>query len=122
MRRVGKEGRAMVKSFSYPKSKDELIENIDESARREGLTFSDIVLESLDRWWLEHGKSQNPQTRITLFETGLENAIPNLYEIAKHPEKLKKFYNLIKRKEDYQELDRGINLLLNYHNRQLKRF
>jgi len=122
MRRVGREGRAMVKSFSYPKSKDDLVENIDDTARREGRTFSDIVLECLDRWWLEHGESQNPQTRITLFETGLENAIPNLYEIAKHPDKLEKFYNLIKRKEDYQELDRGINLLLDYHNKQLKRF
>jgi len=112
----------MVKSFSYPKSKDDLMENIDESARREGQTFSDIVLESLDRWWLEHGESQNPQTKISLFETGLENAIPNLYEIAKHPEKLEKFYRLIKKKEDYQELDLAVNLLINYHNSQLKRF
>ena len=53
MRRVGVEGRAIVKSFSYPKSKDDFIEKIETTARKEGVTFSDVVMEGLDDWWKE---------------------------------------------------------------------
>lgn len=109
----------MVKSFSYPKNKDELIENLEEIARRENLTFSDIILDGLEKYWLEHGDSQNPQTLITLFETGIEKAIPNLY--AK-PEAWEKFYSLVKKKEDYDRLDQKFNTALNIHNENLKRF
>ena len=106
VRRVGRDGRAIVKSFSYPKSKDELIEKVEAIARREGTYFSDIVVELLQNYVKKHDKSQNPQTEITLFETGLENAIPNLYRA-----KLawQKFYNLIKKRDEYKELEFKIN-------------
>ena len=84
--------RAITKSFSYPKSKDEIIEEVENIARREGTYFSGIVMEQLQRFVTEHSKSQNPQTEITLFETGLEFAIPNLY---RRYEDWQKFYNLI---------------------------
>jgi len=122
MRRVGREGRAIVKSFSYPKSKDDLIEEVDQLARKEGLTFSDVVLQGIERFWKEHGKSQNPQTEITLFETGLENAMPNLYKIIEHPELLDKFYSLMKSQEEYRHLDEAINILNNKHNKKLSDF
>jgi len=97
MRRVGREGRAIVKSFSYPKSKDVMMEKLEELGRKENMTFSEIILESLERYWLEHGASQNPQTKITLFETGLENAMPNLYS---KKEDFRKFMRLIKKEEE----------------------
>jgi len=122
MRRVGKEGRSIVKSFSYPKSKDDFIEKIENTARKEGITFSDVVLEGLNDWWKEHGDSKNPQTEITIFETGLESAIPNLYEIITHSEKLDKFYKLMTRKEDFKHLDKGVNILLQKHNQKDREF
>jgi len=122
MRRVGIEGRAITKSFSYPKSKDDFIEKIETTARKEGVTFSDVVMEGLDDWWKEHGESKNPQTVIPLFETGLESAIPNLYEVIKHPEKLDKFYKLMTSKEDFKHLDKAVNILLQKHNKKDKEF
>ena len=119
MRRVRREGRAITKSFSYPKSKDELIEEIETIARREGTYFSEIVLEQLQKYALEHSKSQNPQTEITLFETGLEHAIPNLY---REKQLWQKFYDLIKKRPDYDELDRQLNMINNIHNKKLKEF
>lgn len=119
MRRINREGRAITKSFSYPKSKDNVIEEIEVIARREGTYFSDIVMEQLQRYVLEHGKSQNPQTEITLFETGLENAIPNVYRIQ---EVWEKFYKMIKKRPDYDELDKQLNMINNIHNKKLKEF
>lgn len=120
MRRVGKDGRAMVKSFSYPKSKDELMEEIDKIARREGVFFSDIVIECLEDYCKKHGKSQNPQTEITLFETGLESAIPNLYQV--NEDNVKSFYNKIKKKDEYKFLDEKLNIFLRFHNKKLGEF
>ena len=81
--------------------------------------MSQILEEALADFVKKHSKSQNPQTRITLFETGLENAIPNLYE---DKQAWNKFYSLIKKKEDYQELDKHINEILHLHNKTLERF
>jgi len=117
MRRVGRKGRAVTKSFSYPISQDELILEVESIARREGTYFSDVVVTLLQKYVLEHGKSQNPQTEITLFETGLENAVPNLYREEKV---WQKFYDLIKKYEDYQLLDKQFNMILNIHNKKHK--
>jgi len=119
MRRVGREGRAVVKSFSYPISKDPIIEKVEKIARREGTYFSDIVIELLQDYVKKHSKSQNPQTEITLFETGLENAIPNMY---RDQTTWQKFYNLIKKREEFKELDKQLNMILNIHNRKDKEF
>jgi len=117
VRRVGRDGRAITKSFSYPKSKDGIIEEIDVIARREGTYFSDIVMEQLEKYVLEHSKSNNPQTEITLFETGLEFAIPNLYREESDWEK---FYHLIKKRSDYEVLDKQINMINKLHNKKYK--
>lgn len=119
MRRTGKEGRSIVKSFSYPKSQDEMIEEVEKIARREGEYFSDIVVTLLQDYVKKHSKSHNPQTEITLFETGMEMAIPNLYE---EETKWKKFYSLIKKKADFKELDNKLNMILNLHNKKDKEF
>lgn len=117
MRKVGKEGRAIVKSFSYPKGKDEFMEKLEETARREGLSFSEVMLEGLEKWWLEHGDSENPQTLITLYETGLENAIPNIY---RSEESFRKFYNMITKRDEFKKLDAQINMILRIHNQRDK--
>ena len=119
MRRVGRDGRAIVKSFSYPKSKDELIIEVEKIARREGTFFSDIVVELLQDYVKKHSKSQNPQTELPLFETGLENAVPNLY---RKKAVWQKFYNLIKKRDEYKEVDKQLNMILNLHNQKLREF
>lgn len=119
MRRVGKEGRSIVKSFSYPKLMDDIIVEVETIARREGTYFSDIVVDLLKGYVKLHSKSQNPQTEITLFETGLENAIPNLYRDKKT---WKKFFDLIKKKDEFKEIDKQLNMILSLHNKKDKEF
>lgn len=119
MRRVSREGRSVTKSFSYPKSKDEMIEEIEMTARREGVYFSDIVLMGLEDYYKKHCKSKNPQTVIELFKTGLENAVPNLYEDSK---KWVNFYNLIKKKPEFKKVDEQLNMILSLHHRKDKEF
>lgn len=121
-RRVGREGRAITKSFSYPKNIDNIIEEVEIIARREGVSFSEVIVSQLKDYVKEHSKSQNPQTEITLFETGIENAIPNLYHIIKNPKILDKFYKLIKKFEDFKEIDEGLNIWMNKHNKKFKEF
>lgn len=117
MRRVGREGRSITKSFSYPNSMDEMIIEVESIARREGTYFSDIVVDLLKNYVKEHSKSQNPQTEITLFETGVESAIPNVY--AKD-EAWEKFYNLLKKRLDFKKVDEQLNMILRLHNRRDK--
>ena len=119
MRRVGREGRAITKSFSYPKALDGTIEEVETIARREGTFFSDIVVTLLKDYVKKHSKSQNPQTEITLFETGLENAIPNLY---RDRPTWKKFYDMVKKPAEFKEIDKQLNMILNLHNKKDKEF
>ena len=56
MRRVSREGRAITKSFSYPKSLDEMIIEVELIARREGTFFSDIVVTLLQDYVKKHSK------------------------------------------------------------------
>ena len=117
-RNVGRGGRSMVKSFSYPHEFEEGIKEIESICRREGTSFSDILVILLKEYIKEHSQSQNPQTKITLFETGLEHAIPNLYEIIRNPKKIDKFYSLIKKRTDFSELDKGLNIWLRSHHKR----
>jgi len=117
MRRVGREGRSITKSFSYPNSMDKMIVSVESIARREGTYFSDIVVELLKNYVKEHGKSQNPQTEITLFETGVESAIPNIYA---QEEFWDKFYSLINKRVDFEKLDDQLNMILRKHNNRDK--
>ncbi len=119
-RTIGRGGRAITKSFSYPKDFDSTILIIEKVCRKEGKSFSDVLVELLKQYAKEHAKSENPQTTIPLFETGLENAIPNVYEIIKHPEKLQKFYKLIKKREEFKYLDKGLNIWFTQHNKRDK--
>ena len=110
-------GRAITKSFSYPKDFDDNIEEIEEICKREGTTFSELTVELLKKYYKEHAESQNPQTQITLFETGVENAIPNMY---RDEPSWKKFYNKIKKRADYLALDKQLNMILRIHNSKNK--
>ncbi len=116
-RKQGIGGRSLIKSFSYPKDFDDTVEKIEEIAKREGSSFSEVTVELLKDYYKKHGESENAQTLITLYETGLENAIPNLYRAE---EVWKKFYKQIKKKLDYKELDKQLNMILRIHNAKNK--
>ena len=53
-------GRAICKSFSYPKDFDESIDKIEEVCRREGISFSDLMVTLLKDYVKKHAKSENP--------------------------------------------------------------
>ena len=63
---------------------------------------SELLEIALEEFILRHGKSNNPQTQMDLFQDNMVKAIPNIYSDSKAFEK---FYRLIKTKEEYQELD-----------------
>lgn len=89
------------------------LEEIPEFGKR---SKSEILELALADFILKHGKSNNPQTKIEIFQDGLVKAIPNLYEEAKE---FRKFYKLLN-KEEYQRLDQQINILLKIHNENIK--
>lgn len=82
-------------------------------------SMSNILEDALREYVKKHGDSKNPQTEIPMWQNGNVLAVPNLYA---DQEDWIKFYNLIKRKEDYKELDVQINMILNLHNSNLKHF
>lgn len=81
--------------------------------------MSDILEDALREYVKRHGESKNPQTQISMYQDGNVLAVPNVYADR---ETWKKFYLLIKRKEDYQELDIQLNMILNLHNHNLRHF
>lgn len=75
-----------------------------------------ILLEmALEEFILRHAKSNNPQTRMDMFQDKLTNGIPHIYAGSKA---FDKFYRLIKTKEDYDNLDRNLNIILDIHNKK----
>lgn len=110
-------GRAITKSFSYPKDFDDKVNEIEDICKREGTTFSELMVIILKDYYKKHAESQNPQTQITLFETGMETAIPNLY---RDEYVWKKFYSKIVKKAEFLELDKQLNMILNIHNKKDK--
>ena len=109
----------IIKSFSFKSDKINLIEIVEETGRKEGLKFSEIIIESLEEWAKKHSKSNNPQTQIEQFDKEQILAVPNIYRDA---ETWQKFYSLIKRKEDFKEVDKALNMILNIHNKEYKKF
>ena len=118
-RKVNPEGRCIVRSFSYPRNFDVVMEKINEICQRERISFSELIVSQLKEYVKEHGESQNPQTKLSLFEIDGACAIPNIYEIRRNPEIARKFYQFVERKE-YKILDEGLNILLLYHNKRDK--
>lgn len=80
---------------------------------------SEILEWALEEYVKKHSKSNNPQTALDIFDKESILAIPNIY---RSEEEWKKFYSIIKDKEDYQELDKQVNMILRIHNRRLKEF
>ena len=109
----------IIKSFSYKSDKESLIETVEEAGKKEGLKFSEVIIESLEEWAKKHAKSNNPQTELGQFDKENILAVPNIY---REEEAWKKFYSLIKKKEDFKEVDKALNMILNIHNKEFKKF
>ena len=90
------------------------LEKIPEFGKTSKSALVELALEELI---LKHGKSNNPQTQIDLFQNNMIKAIPNIYAGVKE---FRKFYKLIKTKEEYKRLDKEINSILQIHNENIK--
>ena len=108
----------VVFQMSLNPKREELFRKLTEIPEAGRKSKSELVEMALEEFILKHGKSNNPQTQMDLFEDNMIKAIPNLYADVKE---FKKFYNLIKTKEEYQRLDEQINMLLKVHNGILDR-
>jgi len=113
MRRKSK--RSIVKSFSYPQSKDEVVERLEEIARREGLFFSDIIVDLMDEFVARNTKS--PQKEITMFQKGIEATTPCIFDTESA---WKQFYSQVMTPQEYKNLDMKINIIISLHNKKLQ--
>jgi len=88
-------------------------------ALKEHMTVKGILEGQVDDFIKKHGKSDNPQTTIAMFDKENILAVPNIYRDSKV---WKKFYSLIKTKKEYREIDKALNMITSIHNRKLKDF
>ena len=88
-------------------------------AVKERTTIKNIIEDGIDDYLKKHLKSNNPQTQIEQFDKESVLAIPNAYA---SPKAWDKFYNLMKSKDDYDELDKQLEMILSKHNKKLKEF
>ena len=103
--------------MSLNPKREELFKRLTEIPEAGRKSKSELVEMALEEFILKHGKSNNPQTQIDLFQDGMIKAIPNIY--AK-PLEFRNFYKLIKTKEEYEILDKQINMILHIHNENIK--
>lgn len=104
--------------MSLNPKREELFRKLTEIPEAGRKSKSELVEMALEEFILKHGKSNNPQTQIDLFQDNMIKAIPHLYSDVKE---FRKFYKLIKTKDEYQRLDEQINMLLKVHNGFLDR-
>jgi len=97
------------------KNQFDALEKIPEYGKK---SKAELLEMALDEFILKHGNSQNPQTRITLFEDNMVKAIPNIYETNRST--WVKFYSMLT-PEDYDHLDQQFNWLLTIHNNHLRK-
>jgi len=102
--------------WSITASRKALLEKLEEIPEFGKRSKSEIIELALADFILKHGNSNNPQTKIELFQSELIKAIPTIYAKRKDFEK---FYKLLN-KEEYKELDSKINMILEIHNRNIK--
>lgn len=92
------------------------LEKVPEFGKRKR---SELIEMALREFIERHGTSNNPQSRLSSFDSEEIRAVPNLY---REEETWKSFYRLIKKKEDYKEVDKQLNMILNIHNKKNKEF
>ena len=107
----------VVFQMSLNPKREELFRKLTEIPEAGRKSKSELVEMALEEFILKHGKSNNPQTQIELFQDNMIKAIPNIYAGSKE---FRKFYKLIKTKEEYQRLDKEINSILQIHNENIK--
>jgi len=94
------------------------LEKIPEYGKKNKSEILEIALEEFVK---KHGKSNNPQSRLSQFHSEGIVAIPSIYEMNDDPIVWKKFYKLIGKKE-FKIIDRALNSILNLHNKRDKEF
>lgn len=103
--------------MSLNPKREELFRKLTEIPEIGRKSKSELVEMALEEFILRHGKSNNPQTKISIYQSKLIKAIPQIYANKKD---FQIFYNLLN-KEEYEELDEKLNMILEIHNRFLDR-
>lgn len=111
----------MLSNFLWVKTptREKLFKQAEEIPEMGRWSKSRLLEEALKEFILKHGKSNNPQTKIETFDKDFP-AMPAVIGVT--TQQLDKFYNLIKTREEYDNLTEYIELLANKHNRKLKEF
>ena len=80
---------------------------------------SEIIEMAIREFIEKHGQSNNPQSQLAMFDKNTINGVPHIY---RNFEAWKKFYELIKKQDDYREVDKQLNMILSLHEKKFKEF
>lgn len=103
--------------WSITPSRKKLLEKLQEIPEYGKRSKSEIMELALEDFILKHGASNNPQTKIEIYQSELIKAVPTIYAERKDFEK---FYSLVN-KDEFKELDEKLNMILEIHNGVLDR-
>jgi metal-responsive CopG/Arc/MetJ family transcriptional regulator len=81
---------------------------------------SEIIEMAIREFVEKHGQSNNPQNRLTQYETDGVLAIPSMYEAIDHPEKWETYFKLMKSKKEYKKFDANLNDIIRRANKKFK--
>lgn len=121
---TGLKGVKKMTSFQWVKTpkRQKLLDALDEIPEIGRKSKSEIIEWALEDFVKKHQKSNNPQTQIGMYDKESILAVPNIYEATDNIDSWKKFYNKIKRKEDYREVDIALNTIMGLHNKKFREF
>lgn len=100
--------------------RQELLDAVEEIPEYGKKNKSQILEMALEEFIKKHGKSNNPQSRLTQFHSDGILQVPSIYEMNDNPILWKTFYKLIKNKKEFKIVDRALNGIFNLHNKRDK--
>lgn len=80
---------------------------------------SEVIEMALREYVQKHGKSNNAQTQIEMFDKESINSVPHIY---RREGDWQKFYSLLNKETDYKEVDKQLNMILRLHEKKYKEF
>ena len=99
------------------KERQELLDKLTELPEYGKRKRSELIEMALKEFLQKHGQSNNPQTKLGMYDRETVNSVPHIY---RDEDVWKRFYSLITKRDDFAEVDNQLNMILKLHNRRDK--
>lgn len=103
--------------YLTPKRKA-ILEKLEELPEAGKKPKSELIEIALEKYIFDHADANNPQTQVTQFT---KNDLPAVPTIMEERSAWENFYKLVKSEKDYESLDEHLNMILELHNKKLRR-